>query len=207
MSSIAVDRLINYYDSKIAEMQSITYGGTLRSLKGTFVETLCENMVVEVWRNLGGKTGRIYVDRRRYPITDGAGNEYRVSQDKQVYVDGQFILSIECKAYAEVAMYKRILVDSFLLQSEFPNLKFCLFQLESMLGGDYATDPKHSKGSPSVRVLDYFFSDVDIEILTLLDGERDIQRPIHKKEFYKPMKPARVEYAMSSLTTTLYQYL
>lgn len=34
------DEFIRYYDLKIKEMQDITYGGSLRTLKGSLVESL-----------------------------------------------------------------------------------------------------------------------------------------------------------------------
>ena len=50
------------------------------------------------------------------------------------YIFRNFVLSIECKAYAELAMYKRVIVDCYIMHSAFPELKFCLFLLESQLG-------------------------------------------------------------------------
>lgn len=205
--TIVVQRFISYYDSKIKEMQDVTYGGSLRSLKGKLVETLCEDMVRQAWHDLKGQPSRISVGRKKYYITDKVGNRYGISQDKQIYIDGHYKLSIECKAYAEVAMYKRIIVDSLLLKSMFSGLVFCLFQLESMLGGDYDKDPAHPKGSPAVTALNYFFKDLDIEIITLLDGERRVKKEIHKKEFYKPMRSERVKYALDSFTRMLAPHL
>ena len=190
------DQFISYYDLKIKEMWGISYGGSLRALKGNLVETFCNRVIKQAWENLGGQSWEISIERRRYYITDEEGNRYGISQDRQVYVHNQFVLSVECKAYAEVAMYKRIMVDSLLLKNKFPTLRFCLFQLESMLGGDYSKDPAHPRGSPSVKVINYFFPDVNMDIITLLDGERDIKREIHKRQFYKPMRAQRVKYAL-----------
>ncbi len=147
MSSVE-EEFMRYYDRKIKEKQGITYAGRLRALKGKLVETMCANMLKQAWKGIGGDEERISIGRRRYYFTDKKGNRYGLSQDKQVYIDGKFVLSIECKAYAELAMYKRIVVDCHILQSRFPELSFCLFQLESMLGGDYAETPAHPKGTP-----------------------------------------------------------
>ena len=190
------DKFIKFYERTIRRMWRIRAGGTLRSLKGTLVETMAEKMVLLAWRNIGGKPSRIKIDKTKHPISDEKGNVYKLSQDKQVYIDDEFVLSIECKAYAEVAMYKRILVDAFLLKKYFPKLKFCLFQLESMLGGDYSMTVNHLKGSSSVKVLEHYFSNLDIEIITMLDGERNIKGEIHKKQFYKPLRPKRLEHAI-----------
>src|SRR3989344_4751103 len=151
------DKFIKFYERTIRKMWRIRAGGTLRSLKGTLVETMAEEMVLLVWKNIGGKPSRIKINKTKYPISDRMGNVYKLSQDKQVYIDDKFVLSVECKAYAEAAMYKRILTDVFLLKKSFPKLKFCLFQLESMLGGDYSTSIEHPNKSPSVKALEYHF--------------------------------------------------
>lgn len=201
------DKFIKFYERTIRKMWRIRAGGTLRSLKGTLVETMAEEMVLLAWKNIGGKPSRIKINKTKYPISDGQGNVYKLSQDKQIYIDDEFVLSIECKAYAEAAMYKRILVDAYLLKKHFPKLKFCLFQLESMLGGDYSADVEHAKGSPSVKVLEYHFPNLDIEIITLLDGERNIKREIHKKQFYKPLRPERLDHAIRYLERVLKEHL
>lgn len=188
-------------------MWRIRAGGTLRSLKGKLVEMMAEQMVLLAWKNIGGKPSRIKINKTKHSIGDGKGSYYKLSQDKQVYIDDRFVLSIECKAYAEVAMYKRILVDSFLLKKNFPKLKFCLFQLESMLGGDYSTNAGHPNGSPSVKVLEHHFPDLDIEIITLLNGERNIKKEIHKKQFYKPLRPERLEHALRYFEHILKEHL
>lgn len=200
-------QFVTYYDFKIKETQSITYGGRIRALKGSLVETLCEDLVKQAWQDIKGSHERISIGRRVYYFTDRRGNRYGLSQDKQVYIDGQFRLSIECKAYAELAMYKRVIVDCHILQSRFPDLNFCLFQLESMLGGDYAEDPDHPKGSPGVHVVNSFFPHIKLDIITLLDGERKVDQPIHKLPFYKPMRPQRIAFALNYFENVLSKYL
>jgi len=201
------DKFIKLYERTIRRTWHIRAGGALRSLKGTLVETMAKEMVLLAWRNVGGNPSRIKIDKTKYPISDGKGNIYKLSQDKQVYIDDEFVLSIECKAYAEVAMYKRILVDAFLLKKHFPKLKFCLFQLESMLGGDYSIAVDHPNGSPSVKVLEHYFPDLDIEIITMLDGERSIKGEIHKKQFYKPLRPERLDHAIKYFEQVLKKHL
>ena len=201
------DKFIKFYERTIRKMWHIRAGGTLRSLKGTLVETMAEEMVLLVWKNIGGKTSPLQNHKTKYPISDRMGNVYKLSQDKQVYIDDKFVLSIECKAYAEVAMYKRILVDAFLLKKHFPKLKFCLFQLESMLGGDYSIAVDHPNGSPSVKVLEHHFPNLDIEIITILDGERNIKGEIHKKQFYKPLRPERLDHAIKYFERALKEHL
>lgn len=97
-------------------------------------------------------------------------------------------------------MLKRILVDFSLLKSLHPDLICCLFQLESMLGGQYAHPLAHPQlGSPKSHVLMSFFPNVDLKIITLLEGERKVDRPIHKKPFFKPLTPACVDHAIEQV--------
>jgi hypothetical protein len=97
-------------------------------------------------------------------------------------VDDQFKLAVECKAYTENAMLKRILVDFTLLKQVYPNLKFILLQLESQLGGDYSSGKIIKYGSPSTHTLLSYF-DIDLNIITLLEGERKVDQPIHSHNF------------------------
>jgi len=187
--------IIDFYNRKTKSIWRERRGGPLRSFAGSFVETLCEKIVKHAWAELGGKPSRIKFDKRKYEIRDDKGNSYGLSQDKQVYIDDKFVLSIECKAYCEVAMYKRIMVDAFLLQTCFKDLHFCLFQRESMLGGDFS-ESIYPKGSASVNVVNFYFPSVKMRVVTLIEGERDITQPLHKKEFFKPLKQERAKHAI-----------
>ena len=115
-------------------------------------------------------------------------------------------MGVECKAYTENAMLKRILVDFTLLRSKFPNLKCGLLQLESQLTGDYSEiDKKIIFGSHSSHTIMSHF-DVDLNIMTLLKGERKIKEPIHKPGYYKPLLPENAEKVINTLKKLLKEY-
>ncbi len=124
---------------------------------------------------------------------------YGLSVDKHVFIDKKFVIGVECKAYAELAMFKRILVDFRLLKTVYPNLICYLFQLENMLGGDYSTEIQLPKGSCSAHTVMSYFSDVDLKIITLLSGERKVKQPIHKPEFFKALTIDRLEVAIEAI--------
>jgi hypothetical protein len=44
-------------------------------------------------------------------------------------------------------------------------------------------------------LLSYF--DIQLNIITLLEGERKVDRPIHKPEFYKPLKKENLKKAVA----------
>jgi len=128
---------------------------------------------------------------------------YEIKPDIQVYIDNRFKVYIECKAYTEVAMLKRILVDCTLVKHIYPDVKFLLFQLESQLGGDYSKIYKKvNVGSPSVHTLLSYF-DIDLNIITLLRGERKVDEPIHKEKFFKPLELKSLKKAIEIIKELL----
>ncbi|MCX8027104.1 MAG: hypothetical protein N3A62_04540, partial [Thermodesulfovibrionales bacterium] len=132
---------------------------------------------------------------------------YELSVDKQVYVDYEFVIGIECKAYAENAMLKRMLVDFSLLKTIFPNISCYLFQLESQLGGDYSEIRRITYGSKPTHTLMSYFPDVRLKIVTFLKGERKVDKPIHKSKYFKPLDRNQIKKAISLLKEDLKRYL
>lgn len=195
--------------------------GAVRATKGKLVEDLTKQMVELAWRNLGGDPryltfakgkhyvpiNRDYVNRQPQEIREYIEpriSEYRygLGCDVQVRVRGEFFLAIECKSFTENAMLKRILIDCSMLKSLFPDLRFALVQLESMLGGDYSELGDIKFGSvASHTIMSYF--DVDLTILTMLRGERRINQPVHEERWFKPLTHETVATAVSQLQVLL----
>ena len=210
-----IDSIINEYDSLVKGIEFAArssddraYGGIIRSSKGKLVELISQELVKIAWDEIGGKECELSFSNKRIPIP--INNDYvnkikspeikkwiktnikdfifNAQVDIHIFVNNNFIAGIECKAFTENAMLKRILVDFTLLKTVYPNLKCCLFQLESQLTGDYSEINKPIiYGSHSTHTLLSYF-DVDLNIFTLLEGERKVDEPIHKKEFIKPLK-------------------
>ncbi len=132
---------------------------------------------------------------------------YLQSVDKQVYIKDNFILGIECKAYTENAMLKRILVDFKLLKTLYPNIGCYLFQLESQLGGDYSELNEKTYGSAPTHTLLSYFPDVNLNIFTFLKGERKVDEPIHKHQYFKPLEESTILRAIQILSNDLRKYL
>lgn len=198
--------IIDFYEKSIRRMWRMKQGGALRTAKGRLGEEICERIVQGAIEVANLPSEKIQVSRGpRYLLADEKGSKtgYEIQQDRQIFFNGQPHISIECKAYAEVAMYKRVLTDAYLLQDVLAPLRidFCLLQLESMLGGDYGRDIAPPKPSPSVGALNRYFErrlgKISFQVLTLLDGDRHVNREIHKREYFKPMRPERVEHALS----------
>lgn len=214
-NSLRIKELIDIYgdivknvDDKAVHDGERAYGGRIRAEKGTLVENLCKKMVEIAWSELGGEPERLSLEKQttRIPLNKAYLERiksqevkeyiekniqdffYTLKTDVHVYVDRQFIIGIECKAYTENAMLKRILVDFTLFKQIYPNLRCVLMQLESQLGGDYSNlGSKTTYGSGSTHTLLSYF-DIDLVIITLLEGERKVDKPIHKPAYYKELE-------------------
>lgn len=206
--------------------QDRAYGGIIRSAKGKMVEDLCKELVRVAWNELDGTSDRLSfsstkVDiplRKEYiskikskEIKEWITNNYsefvfKAQVDNHTMIDNKFVLGIECKAYTENAMFKRILVDFAMLKTAYPNLKCGLLQLESQLGGDYSEiDKAIIYGSHSSHTLMSYF-DIDLHIMTLLKGDRKVDEPIHKAEFFKPLTYEAVVKCIEHIKSLLEEY-
>ena len=129
---------------------------------------------------------------------------YRAQVDRHIFIDGAFIMGIECKSYTENAMLKRILVDFRLLKSMHPNLVCCLLQLENMLGGDYSEPLANPQfGNPRSHTLMSHFPEVSLNVITLLEGDRKIYEPIHETEYFKELLPEYLDNAINNFSRLL----
>jgi hypothetical protein len=225
----AYDKIIRGIEKEALDSKSSrAYGGIIRAGKGQLVESIAKQLVRLAWQKLNGDEHRLkvpekktvfkipikpeYVERikneeiRNYIKQNIGDYYYPLGSDVQVYVDGKLVMVIECKAYTENAMLKRILVDFSLLKNLYPNVIPVLLQLESQLGGDYSELKKIPFGSPSTHTLLSYF-DVNLHIITLLKGERKVDEPIHKKEFYKPLTKESLENAIDTISELLGEFI
>lgn len=200
------------------------YGGFVRAAKGKIQEFITERLIRIAWdTELKAAPERLTInsEKIRIPIQKNYVNSlknkevqnyitsnftkysYGLSVDKHAFVDKKFVLGAECKAYTENAMLKRILVDFFLLKTKFPTLKCYLFQLESQLGGDYSKAESNPMGSYPTHTIMSYFDSVELNIITLLAGERKVNRPINKPDFFKPLTVDHLQIGISYLLEPL----
>ena len=206
-------KIIEYFNKQMKECQKynkLNEKGKVRSIKGNTVEELTKIMIKKAWSNISEDTNRLTMNSEKIPVKnpDNRDEFLKISQDIHVFIDKKFCMSFECKSYTEVAMYKRILTDCLLLSKVIihNNLQFFLIQLENFLGGDYgdSNNIRNPSGSASVKTLDaifYKFNKSKITILTLTDGNREIERPIHTSD--KELNPDRIEYAIEKIQDSL----
>lgn len=216
--------VIKIVDKNATSQEDRAYGGVIRSVKGKLQEYITEELVKIAWKNLGADISRLEINSKKIKIPillDYIENlqdnniknyiknniddyYYNLSVDKHIFVDDKFIMGIECKAYTENAMIKRILVDFQLLKTIYPDISCHLFQLESQLGGDYSALNKITYGAKPTHSIMSYFPKVDLHITTFLQGERNIDKPIHK--IFKPLNKNILKNAVIFLQSFLKRY-
>lgn len=212
------ETVVKVVDKEANETSERAYGGVIRSVKGKLQEHITEEIIKFAWIYSGGDLSNIEINskkinipiRREYieTIEEEKIREYikkniekfyyKLSVDKQVFYKGELIVGIECKAYTENAMLKRILVDFSLLKTIYPNMSCFLFQLESQLGGDYSELKEITFGSPATHTLMSYFPEVKLHIHTFIKGERKVDKPIHK--YFKPIERKQIKKAIELLS-------
>lgn len=218
--------VIKTVDKKAKKDRGRAYGGVVRAMIGDLVQNgIAKRLVLIAWMLLKKNPKRIsfsserikipikkeYIEKIESPVIKKFLLEninkcwYGQKTDLHVFIDEKFVMAIECKAYTENAMMKRILVDFTLLKEVYPNLDCVLFQLESQLGGDYSELGNITFGSFSTHTLLSFFN-IDLIIITLLQGERKVDQPIHKMEYYKPLTKESLYKAIQTFKELLEKY-
>lgn len=223
----AYDKLVKGIDTAAAASTDRAYGGIIRAGKGELVENIAGELVRIAWVDiLGQNPSRLDINKKKMPI--GVSNAYisripdpkvrdyltahrselvyKFGTDVQVFVDGKLVLPIECKAYTENAMLKRILFDAELMREAVGTDTYYLVQLESQLGGDYSQLNDVTFGSPASHAL-MSHVDVNLVIITLLAGERKVDRPIHKAAYFKEMKIRELRHAVEVFAGALERYV
>ena len=221
--------IVDLYTQSVGSMSGLA-GGSTRGSKGSFVEGILVEAIVRLaWHELGGEENRINIEKRTEPIAieenyvKNLKQEYLqhhielnkdlyiydVEFDRAIEIDNDFILGVECKAYTDQTMFKRSLKEFELIAKlRYPELLFCLFQLENGLGGDYGEiSNSRQLGSTSTHTLLSHTSIASLEIITLLDGKRNSKKPIHEPEFFKELPEKNVAMCVSKFRDLLEHFL
>ena len=218
----AYDTLVKGIHKKATDNQDRAYGGIIRAGKGKMLESIAKILVKLAWKELGKEENRLkiigtrilipiqedYIERlddeevKEHIKKNLKNYTYPYKPDVLVMIDDKPVLEIECKTYTENAMLKRILVDCTLCKEKYPDMIFILLQLESQLGGDYSELKDNPLGSTSSHTLLSHF-DIDLNIITLLKGERKVDKPIHRKEFFKPLTKESLKISIEEIKEIL----
>ena len=220
--------VINGIEQIALEDISRAYGGVIRAAKGTFVEDITKLILIIAWEELGGESNRIsfvkdrkglkiekeYIEKieskdvREHILLNIESYKFFVKTDVHCSIDSELVIGVECKAYTENAMLKRILVDFTFMKKLWPNINCFLLQLENFLGGDYSEISNGiTYGSKSTHTIISQFDDINLELITLLEGDRHVKRPIHKQAFFKELKEKNLRIAIDKFKKVLIKYI
>ena len=220
------NKLVKGIDDTATMSHDRAYGGIIRAGKGELVESIATRLVEIAWVDvLHQSPYRLEINKKKMPI--GISDDYirrikdskvqayvrahrselvyKFGTDVQAFIDGRLVLPIECKAYSENAMLKRILFDANLMKEAAGTDTYYLVQLESQLGGDYSRLNDITYGSPATHAL-LSHIDVNLVILTLLAGERKVDKPIHKSEYFKELRMSELKKAVDIFAAALKKY-
>ncbi len=219
----AYEILVKGIEADATDDEERAFGGIIRAGKGKLVESMTKHLVEIAWNRIGGNPKRIsfekqtfkipinkpyikkikYKEVRDYILSHITDYYYGLKTDVLISIDRNVAMAIECKAYTENAMLKRIMVDFTFLKTVVPDVDCVLCQLESQLTGDYSK-PRNKTifGSPSTHTIMSYF-DVDLHIITLLEGERKVDEPIHNLKHYKDLDKGVLELAITPISEIL----
>lgn len=203
--------------------KSRVFQGQVRAKKGTLVEDLAKDIVIASCIDLNIDLERLSF--KYNPVSIGFENLdylfriknvnvsehildnlddyiYDLKTDVHVNIDNHFIMNIEAKSYTESAMLKRILTDCWLLRKKYPSTDLVVLQLENALGGDYGMDVPVTYGSRQAHVLMSAF-DIDLHILTVMEGNRTGKCPIHNIGYYKTININKLRRSMKTIKSLI----
>lgn len=210
----------DYFEATLNELASAR-AGRRRAVKGGHVEWIAEKIVLEAWTRVGKNIHELGFDSAKYPVhipeeyyerldeetelylRNRETKRHMIQVDKHITIDGNFVIGIECKSYTENAMMKRILVDFLLLKQPNPSIDCVLLQLESQLTGDYNLARNSQHGSGPTHSLLAQFPEIDLKIITLLEGERRVNQEITLPAYRKHLEFDNVEYAVNEISKLL----
>lgn len=128
------ERLILESQKLYAERRAKDTAGAVRYTKGKIVEDITKHIIRIAWSKISPDETRLRMDKKKVIIKTN-DEVYKLSQDIHVCIDGIFRISVECKSYTKVGMYKEIFVDARLLKGVIPTINaFFIVQLENFLG-------------------------------------------------------------------------
>lgn len=209
-----IEALITHYNTVLTSLFDETNGGKIRGKKGALVEYLAKQLVELAWvKILQQPINRLVCNNEKQPIMISDSEAYILREeidesernritnnfediiyefgtDVHVMVDGELAIAIECKAYTETAMLKRIIFDSMLMDEALPEAKHCLLQLETA----FSYDQYHVLMSHHTH---------NIDVITLLDGKRNSKKPIHRQSHFKELNKEKLINALDYFENVL----
>lgn len=169
------------YEKELAIMERLSKkrnsAGKIRQRKGDLVNNIVFfvlDSISKLYKDQNIKI-KIIPGEKDKKLLKSKHGEYKHSQDLHLYLNRNFILSIETKSYTESAMYKRVCEDARLLKKYINKELYCI-----LVEFECARDDR------SQTFMDEEYGTID-KIFTLAKGKRSSSKPIHKSEFHKEL--------------------
>jgi hypothetical protein len=151
-------------------------GGKMRASRGDSIESFVEYAInyIGIQLNVDLIAKRGFKDKKKL-ITNF--NNVEICKQHQVdihiYLSGNFIGVVECKAYLDSCYYVRAMDDFKLFQKFGYKVKNIIFTLEDGMSKNTKT------------FIDFMNEDIQLTLLYLTDGKRVSSKPIYKSQFKK----------------------
>ena len=165
-------------------------GGEMRGYRGADTELFVMNLI----NNIGKHSNRNFIakkgseDKKELKLNvDGKEVKKQHQVDIHIYLDDQFIGTIECKAYLDSCYYVRACDDFKLFKKFGYNLKNYVFSLEENLNWDTKLFTDH--------ISDYVCDD----IFFVLDGKRNKAKPVYDRKSKKQINSEKLERFVNAM--------
>lgn len=129
-----VNDVYNYLNNRFDEEEKLTGEGVIRNFAGETVEKLATLVWEEIGLNYPELHSKITVGKKTpYKIIDVEGNYINESVDRHCFIDGEFVLAIECKAYLDKCYLQRADSDFSLMKTQTASTAGIVLSIENSI--------------------------------------------------------------------------
>lgn len=129
-----VNDVYNYLDNRFNAEEKLTGEGAVRNFAGETVEKLATLVWDEVGKNYPELYSKITVGKKTpYKIIDAEGNSINESVDRHCFINGEFVLAIECKAYLDKCYLQRADSDFNLMKTQTSTTSGIVLSIENSI--------------------------------------------------------------------------
>ena len=173
------EKINGIHESVHAQCEGLK-GGGIRSVRGGLVERLVKTL----WESLSEENTTVEQGKWDYQVVDTDGHIHKGAGgvDIDCYKNGELVCVVECKAYLDKCYLERAVVDFEYLQlnDTARKAKKIVVSLENSIA---------AKSLAMIRAMKV---NTLSDIFFLCDGKRSSEKPLYKKEFFKPINPDKL---------------
>lgn len=158
------------------------HGGKMRGDRGEDIESFVRNLIhyiaEKTGKNLVAKRGN---DDKKELRIEGTNIKKMHQVDVHIYLDGNFIAVVECKAYLDSCYYVRACDDFDLFRRFNYPIKKYIFTLEDGMDND------------TRQFIDYVKENVCDGVFYIMDGKRSSGKPVYDTKYRKKINETGLE--------------